>query len=115
MGDRANIKMVYEDESVIYFYTHWGGSALPQDLRNALIRGKSRWDNEPYLARIIFSEMIQNEVLDEAGYGISTYECDNEHPIIVVNPSEQTVETQEVKWSFDEFVGINVDVDVPGF
>lgn len=112
MGDRANIKMVYEDDNVIFFYTHWSGSELPEILQSALIRGKGRWSDEPYLARIIFSEMIQNEVMSETGYGISPYLCDNEHPIICVSCESQLVwlededgnQLEDKKWSFEEYI-----------
>jgi hypothetical protein len=110
MGDRANIEMVFEDGNKIYFYTHWAGSELPNTLKSALIRGKGRWDDEPYLARIIFSEMIQDEIFDTTGYGISPYLGDNEHPIIVVNPSKQTVNIDGIgEWSFEEFIKTNLN------
>jgi len=109
MGDRANIKMVYENDVEIYFYTHWGGSELPETLKSALIRGQSRWDDEPYLARIIFSEMIQDEIMDTTGYGISPYECDNEHPIISVIPSSQKVKIGDSEWTFEEFVKLSIE------
>jgi len=105
MGDRANIEMVYESGEKIYFYTHWSGSELPEILQNALKRGKGRWDDEAYLARIIFSEMIQNEVLSETGYGIAPYICDNEHPIISVKCSNKTVTIEGVgSCTFEQFV-----------
>jgi len=110
MGDRANIKMIYEDKNEIFFYTYWEGSELPEILQSALLRGKGRWTDESYLARIIFSEMIQNEVMSETGYGISTYICDNEHPIISVVPSEQKVIIEDMgEWTFEEFLNTEIN------
>lgn len=70
MGDKANI-IFLDGEEQVCFYTHCGGSVLPEVLRAALIRGKDRWDDPSYLARIIFSEMIQDDILGETGFGIS--------------------------------------------
>jgi hypothetical protein len=91
MGDRGNIYVVQhpgkdKPESGIFFYSHWTGTDLPETLQAALKRGQGRWDDEQYLARIIFCEMIRHDGLDEiTGFGISTYICDNEHPILVVD------------------------------
>jgi hypothetical protein len=70
MGDRRNVVVKHDQERAVALYTHWGGSDLPATLANALKRGESRWDDSTYLTRIIFSEMIQREVLSETGYGI---------------------------------------------
>lgn len=106
MGDRANIELVYSDDSRIFLYTHWQGSELPEILRNALIRGRNRWGDDSYLARIIFSEMIKDEVLEETDYGLSPFSAgDAEHDVIVVNLPNQTVYTKE--WgtgSFEDYV-----------
>src|SRR3990172_3219388 len=95
MGDRANVFVPQNSpndvDGGIFLYTHWGGSTLPLVVRDALKRGESRWDDEPYLTRIIFSEMIKENVRELTGYGISTYVPDNEHPIIEVDSSKQTV------------------------
>jgi len=104
MGDRGNIEMIYESGEKIYFYSHWGGSDLTDVLRKALERGKDRWGDEPYLARIIFCEMIQDDVMDLTGYGISPYICDSEHPIISVCCSNLTIEIEGKKWSFEDFI-----------
>lgn len=91
MGDRANVAFYYAGrEEPIYFYTHWGGSELVETVRRALKRGRNRWTDEAYLARIVFSEMIQNEVLQETGYGIAPYECDT-GPVVEIRPERQTV------------------------
>lgn len=91
MGDRGNIKFVYENKKEIFFYTHWKGTELPAILQSALQRGKGRWDDESYLARIIFSEMVKDEVLEETGYGITPCIYDNEHDILTVIPKHRFV------------------------
>ena len=95
MGDRANIVMKQNHSNSntgeIYFYTRWDGYQLPKILQDALKRGRRRWDDESYLARIIFSEMIQGNLEGENGYGISAYLTDNEYDLLVVDAETQTV------------------------
>jgi len=97
MGDRANICIVQHPRKnkvgTVYLYTHWGGDTLPQRLQNALQRGKERWDDEPYLGRILFCGMLPSEErwADLAGYGITSYITDNEHNILVVDCTTKTV------------------------
>ena len=110
MGDRGNIVMVEKTGNKIYFYTHWDGSDLPRILRQALIRGKGRWDDEPYLARIIFSEMIKDNILEETGYGISTYQPDYNHSDLEVHCSSQTVGWKNQNWSFDDYVQLTTPI-----
>lgn len=86
MGDRGNIKV-----GKVYLYTHWYGSNLKEMLVNALKRGRDRWTDEAYLTRIIFCEMIKDEVLEDTGYGISTEIQDNEHEILEVDCKKLTV------------------------
>ena len=62
-------------------------------------RGENRWGDDSYLARIIFSEMIQHEVLKETGYGISPYGPDGDDTFLV-DLENQTVNGQ----SFEEFI-----------
>lgn len=95
MGERANIVVQGDGDAEIYLYTHWDGSFLPKVLQDALLRGKSRWNDSNYLTRIIFSQMIQNSVMDETGYGISTCIIDNNYPLLVVDCATQTVFLQE--------------------
>ena len=104
MGDRGNICMLMRDGNRVYFYTHWTGSQLKKILIGALTRGKSRWDDEPYLARIIFSEMIQNNVMGLEDYGISSYKTDNEHPIYYVDIENQEVTVEDVSYAFEDFI-----------
>lgn len=99
MGDRANVHIPTSATpgEGVYLYTHWGGYDLPHDVQTALAK-KWRWDDGPYLARIIFDQMTVNDHGKETGFGIWTSICDNEHPIVVVNPETQTVQFVPARW-----------------
>jgi hypothetical protein len=139
MGDRANICVLQEKgKKAIYFYTHWSGSELPELLQKGLIlargtppesRGShhrsftdNRWDDESYLARIIFQALIGDDK-GTTEFGIATYICDNEYPILVVDSDSQTValvrekeiptdtwlppvNEQTPKWSFEAYCAL---------
>src|SRR3990167_4137528 len=91
MGDRANIIIKETDEQVC-LYTHWRGSDLHHILHSALVRGKDRWDDFQYLTRIIFCEMIKNDILGNTGYGITQKVHDGENHVLVIDVVAQTVQ-----------------------
>lgn len=122
MGDSANIAIKQHpargSSTRVYFYTHWDGFVLPLILQRALVRGKGRWNDEPYLARIIFSEMIKDSVLTDTGYGISTYRCDGDgYPVLVVDVRTQTVTLEDPDYgeqvgdplTFNEYVALKLE------
>lgn len=132
MGDRANVVVVPDGnpQQAVYLYTHWGGYALPERLQTAL-RKHWRWEDEAYLARIIFDTMTDGEHGKETGYGISACLGDNSYPLLVVDVLAQTVglaKEQEFPvtyrtWSFtdfceldlsDEWAALAPDNDNPG-
>ncbi len=100
----------------IYMYTHWSGSFLPAIVRAALKRGQGRWGDSQYLARIIFCELVQESVMEETGFGLSTQIGDNEHAIVRVDDTKQRVSFHDAggecnpkdkgtaSWSYEEFV-----------
>lgn len=92
MGDRGNVYVRRDAEHGVYLYTHWCGSELPATVGEALRKGKSRWNDPSYLARIIFCEMIRGDRDDLAGFGISDMLEDNEHPIVVVDVEYQRIQ-----------------------
>lgn len=105
MGDRANVQFIEASGGTIYFYTHWDGYKLPETLANALDRSEDRWNDDPYLARIIFSEMIKDYVLDTTGYGISTYRTDENYPDLIVDSGAATVTDRDgMVYSFQEYI-----------
>jgi hypothetical protein len=71
MGDCGNVIIKDEIGQQVCLYTHWRGSELRAILKSAL-RRRQRWDDAPYLARIIFCEMIKGDEAAETGFGIST-------------------------------------------
>ena len=86
----------------MYLCSHWEGSELPERVKSALAK-KERWDDEPYLARIVFDEMtgLHGEA---TGFGIDTQEMGLEHPLIVIDCQEGEVTIGEKSWSFQEYI-----------
>lgn len=103
MGDRGQVRLVSEGQPDIYLYTHWGATELPTDVGRALRRGSSRWGDDEYLNRIIFSELIQNSVLAETGYGIGTALHGDVWRVVEVNHTNQTVSLQTVVFTDDDY------------
>jgi hypothetical protein len=118
MGDRGNIcvrQRSYPGElpAHVWLYAHSGGRDLPVTLRTAL-RRKQRWDDETYLARIIFCMML-GSASDLSGFGISTRMTDNQCPILLVDCRKKTVSVCEPDAllspsrtvTFDEYVAMS--------
>jgi hypothetical protein len=107
MGDRATFVFEQEDGNAIYLYGHWAGSGMMEVLCMALLSSKPRWNDENYATRISISQIIGNEWNEETGWGISTYFCDSEHSVPVVNFKTQTVKLLPHSWD-KEF---NIDAE----
>jgi hypothetical protein len=109
MGDRANVLVKHDaGDNGVWLYTHWYGSKLPEILQTALKR-KQRWDDASYLARIIFSEMIKDDVDGETGYGISSELGDGGNHVLEVNVQEQTVSYESKTYSFTAFCRLELE------
>lgn len=93
MGDRANAVILADfpsdrrDGEAVFLYSHWGGTELPERVRQALASdaGQSRADDPQYLARIVF-DAINDSPGNETGLGISTTLGDNtvHQPLLVL-------------------------------
>lgn len=115
MGTRGNIRIHNgnQDRSV-YLYSHWDSdTALPTAVKTALTRAVSRWDDPTYLARVIFTDLIRDDINSVTGYGIaaSPKDVDGQDLILDVDCQAQAV-TYEGAWddlsgtslTFQEFV-----------
>jgi hypothetical protein len=126
MGDRGNIYFVDQHRGKerigMYMYSHWGGSVIPSVVEAALRRGRERWGDSQYLARIVFCELIKDDVMETTGYGLSTRVGDNEHAIVRVDDVDQTVAVCEPgteqgsgkplgSWSYEEFLKVAQQLD----
>lgn len=109
MGDRANIEIKQHGHGgsshSLFLYSHWSGTELPMILQKALAR-KLRWDDEIYLARIIFCEMVKGQESDETGFGLSAYVGDGENRVLVVDCKMQTVRMVGDRWTFKEYIAL---------
>ena len=116
MGDRANVLVRDNYDDGVFLYTHWGGYNLPQLVQEALAR-EERWTDSSYLARIVFSAMVKDDIDGETGYGISSVLGDNSYPVIVLDcsagkvlyVSEQNARNKLIdkplrSWSFQEYI-----------
>lgn len=94
MGSRAQI--LIEDEKV-YLYTHWGANELEENLKHILDtpKARSRWDDSEYLTRIIFSEMIKNDIDGETGYGIGGSEHGDIQLLITLNVGKKLIRVED--------------------
>ena len=97
MGDRSNIVVVQPDNNRIFLYGHWMGDDNYRVAGQVLSR-QERWNDAPYLARMLFARMTAGDEEGSTGYGISTAMCDNEYPIVVIDPQNQSVHLEEYIW-----------------
>lgn len=88
---RRNIALDYGEDKIIYLYTHWGAEELEVSLAHSLERGRDRWDDDSYLARIIFTDMTKEVGEELTGYGISPFEIDPEFQTLAVDLQKKTV------------------------
>lgn len=101
MGDRAQVCI---EDTNVYLYTHHEGYLL-ESLVKAVLMKRERWNDPEYLARIVFSKMIEHDIHGDTGYGISTSEHgDLQHPLIVLNCKYRMITIGRNSESFEDFI-----------
>lgn len=104
MGTRAQVFM--KDKGV-YLYQHWDGYALMQTVVNAVNGiGVGRQDDPEYLGRIIFSQMIRNDLDGETGFGIGNSQHEDIDYLVTVDCKAKTITEEKVRWGGTETVRI---------
>lgn len=101
MGDRATFVIEQEkDQAPIFIYGHYAGYDMMDNFAKAVAHAKVRIDmGDPvYTARMIFSYLIQDDILSEYGWGLSTYFCDSEHSVPVLNVADKTIRLLPHSW-----------------
>jgi hypothetical protein len=96
MGDRANFGFRDHKEDILFVYGHWAGYKMLEQLANALVHARPRWNDEAYATRICVSQLVNSEWDRETGWGLTINTiADNEHKIPVVDWKKQTVTLYE--------------------
>lgn len=102
----ARIHFVFNDgtENAVVLYSHWGADTWEHDLAQAIRHAEPRKGDYSYWTRMVISHLIQNEVLDETGYGIYAV-----NPKGFSDPFDEVVEIDLVKetvngYSFDSML-----------
>lgn len=101
MGDRATFVIEQEKgEAPLFLYGHYAGYEMMDSLAKALSHAKVRIDmGDPnYSARMIVSHLVGDDWGSEYGWGLSTYFCDAEHSVPVVNLFDKTVRLLPHSW-----------------
>jgi len=77
----ARVTFVFNDgtDHAVGLYSHWGADSWEHDLAQAIRHAEPRRGDTSYFTRMVISHLIQNELLDETGYGI-----------FAMNPNEPT-------------------------
>lgn len=104
MGDRGNIVIEENGTPVLFFYTHWSGSDLPRLVREALVKGRERWNDKPYLNRILFQYMLEGD-MGITGFGIDTEEGDGGTEVYI-DHEKQTVRFKSETFKFEDYVAM---------
>lgn len=105
---RGSIYVTTKYHGGVYLYTYEDGHKLPLILQNSLKKDEKRWGDQAYLARIIFCEMVKNDIDGTSGFGISPFCTEIDHPIIFVDTYEEETQIRNSIWSFREYINIDV-------
>lgn len=102
MGTKASILIRSDDEQVC-LYQHYDGHKLDAVLKSALKRGRNRWEDFGYLARIVFCEMVKDDLAGTENYGLHQHVPPDVDIVIVVDIAAQTVTRKGSAVSFAQF------------
>lgn len=83
----ANIYIDHGGNKGVYLNTLERGDEVPLIVKRALNRATGVWNEPSALTRVIFSELVQGNLLENSGYGIGPYIMENYQYITVVNPN----------------------------
>jgi hypothetical protein len=104
MGARTNFEL-QDAKGSIWLYSHSGGDDKSMDFAKALEHARPRWGDTPYAIRMVVSHLIQDRLLDDTGYGLTSYEsCEENYDALSANFETNTVNYEQDVFTFEEFV-----------
>lgn len=114
MGDRIVYTIRQDQDLSLNLYSHWGGYSRFINLANALEQARPRWNDSSYAARIIISQLIGDQWAEETGFGLWASNehgmYGGDHPDIVIDLVNKTVEDETGSHSFDSFISYHGDL-----
>lgn len=106
MGARINFVFKDGTDSSVVLYSHWGQDNWQHDIAGALQHAQPRWNDSAYGTRMMISYLIQDQVMDETGFGIYSVSGDNydlgEQTVIIDFVNKTVTDNVSVAW--DKFV-----------
>jgi hypothetical protein len=104
MGARTNFEL-QDAKGSVWLYSHSGGDDKSMDFAKALKHAEPRWGDTPYAIRMVVSHLIQDRLLDDTGYGLTSYEAGEEsYDPLTANFETKTVNYEQEVFTFEEFV-----------
>jgi hypothetical protein len=108
----ARINYIFKDslsEPSVALYSHWGETDWQTDIAAALDHARPRWTDDSYATRMMISYLIQDQLLDQHGFGIYAVNGPNYElgdATVVVDFIERTIYEvgSSVKVNWDAFV-----------
>lgn len=109
MGARTNFELK-DSKGSVWLYSHWGGDDKMTDLAAALEKAESRWNDTTYAMRIVVSQLIGKDWDSETGFGLSSYEANEEsYEPVCVDFTNKIVSSDTFSLDFQSFVNIYVN------
>ena len=114
MGDRIVYTIRQDKDLSVNLYSHWGGYDRFNALAKAIKAAEPRWNDSSYCTRIIVSQLIGDHWNDELGFGLwASNETGGyyggDHPDIVIDLVNKTVEDETGIHSFDSFINYHTE------
>jgi hypothetical protein len=104
MGARTNFEL-QDLKGSVWLYSHWGGDDKSMDFAKALEHARPRWGDTPYAIRMVVSYFIKDNILEDTGYGLSSWESGEEsYDSLTANFVGNTVIYEQELFTFEEFI-----------
>ena len=104
MGARTNFELK-DSQGSVWLYSHWGGDNKSMDFAKALQHAEPRWGDVSYAIRMVISYLIKDNLMEDTGYGITSYESGEEsYDPLSADFVSNTVSYEQEVFTFEEFV-----------
>jgi len=103
MGCRGQVCVkMWDNDPDVYLCTHYTAHNLPDLVRQVILDGRRIEDNS-YLARIIFCQMVQSHLFDDRGFGIDTCLYTDIQVLVTVDPDKKKVVVDRTMYDGDVY------------